>query len=152
MTLHPAQMLPFASLALGSAFALFMYPHSMTASLSAKSRNTIRRNAAILPAYSFVLGLLALLGWVAIAAGTKPIGLDGKPNAQLVIPQLFEDKFPSWSAGVAFAAIAIGGITAARVPDVMATGVHGVAVVAAVWEDPDPPRAAREIAELVHGT
>ena len=29
----------------------------------------------------FVLGLLALLGWVAIAAGTKPIGLDGKPNA-----------------------------------------------------------------------
>jgi thiamine-phosphate pyrophosphorylase len=47
-------------------------------------------------------------------------------------------------------AIAIGGITADRVRDVMATGAHGVAVVAAVWEDPDPPRAAREIAELVH--
>ena len=28
---------------------------------------------------------------MAIAAGTKPIGLDGKPNAQLVVPQLFED-------------------------------------------------------------
>jgi thiamine-phosphate pyrophosphorylase len=47
-------------------------------------------------------------------------------------------------------AIAIGGITAARVHDVMAAGAHGVAVVAAVWKDPDPPQAAREIAELVH--
>ena len=47
-------------------------------------------------------------------------------------------------------AIAIGGITADRVRDVMAAGAHGVAVVAAVWMDPDPPGAAREIAELVH--
>jgi len=47
-------------------------------------------------------------------------------------------------------AIAIGGITAARVREVMAAGAYGVAVVAAVWEDPDPPGAAREIAELVH--
>ena len=93
----------YATLALGSALALFMYPHSITATLSSRSRNTIRHNATILPAYSFVLGLLALLGWVAIAAGTKPIGLDGVVNAQLVIPQLFEDSFPGWFAGVAFA-------------------------------------------------
>jgi SSS family solute:Na+ symporter len=97
-----------------------MYPHSITASLSAKSRNTIRRNASILPAYSFVLGLLALLGWVAIAAGTKPIGLDGKPNAQLVVPQLFEDSFPSWFAGVAFAAIAIGALVPAAIMSIAA--------------------------------
>ncbi|MEO7059849.1 MAG: sodium:solute symporter, partial [Lapillicoccus sp.] len=110
----------YASLALGSAMALFMYPHSITAVLSSKSRNTIRRNAAILPAYSFVLGLLALLGWVAIAAGTKPIGLDGKPNAQLVIPQLFEDSFPAWFAGVAFAAIAIGALVPAAIMSIAA--------------------------------
>ncbi len=47
-------------------------------------------------------------------------------------------------------AIAIGGITAARVREVMAAGAHGVAVVAAVWKTADPPGAAREIAELVH--
>src|SRR3954451_3455047 len=110
----------YATLALGSAMALFMYPHSVTASLSSNSRNTIRRNAAILPAYSFVLGLLALLGWVAIAAGTKPIGLDGKPNAQLVIPQLFEDMFPSWFAGVAFAAVAIGALVPAAIMSIAA--------------------------------
>ncbi|SDO64617.1 solute:Na+ symporter, SSS family [Pedococcus dokdonensis] len=110
----------YATLALGSAMALFMYPHSITATLSSSSRNTIRRNASILPAYSFVLGLLALLGWVAIAAGTKPIGLDGKPNAQLVIPQLFEDTFPSWFAGVAFAAIAIGALVPAAIMSIAA--------------------------------
>lgn len=110
----------YATLAFGSAMALFMYPHSITATLSSQSRNTIRRNASILPAYSFVLGLLALLGWVAIAAGTKPIGLDGKPNAQLVIPQLFEDAFPSWFAGVAFAAIAIGALVPAAIMSIAA--------------------------------
>ncbi|MFL6176749.1 MAG: monocarboxylate uptake permease MctP [Ornithinibacter sp.] len=110
----------YATLGLGSALALFMYPHSITASLSASTRNTVRRNAAILPAYSFVLGLLALLGWVAIAAGTKPIGADGKPNAQLVIPQLFEDAFPSWFAGVAFAAIAIGALVPAAIMSIAA--------------------------------
>lgn len=110
----------YATLALGSALALFMYPHSITATLSSRSRNTIRRNATILPAYSFVLGLLALLGWVAIAAGTKPIGFDGKPNPQLVIPQLFEDSFPAWFAGVAFAAVAIGALVPAAIMSIAA--------------------------------
>jgi solute:Na+ symporter, SSS family len=110
----------YATLALGSALALFMYPHSVTATLSSDSRKTIRRNASILPAYSFVLGLLALLGWVAIAAGTKPVGVDGKPNPQLVIPQLFEDSFPSWFAGVAFAAVAIGALVPAAIMSIAA--------------------------------
>ncbi len=113
----------YATLAFGSALALFMYPHSITATLSSKSRNTIRRNSAILPAYSFVLGLLALLGWVAIAAGTKPIGLDGKVNPQLVVPQLFEDMFPPWFAGVAFAAIAIGALVPAAIMAISAANL-----------------------------
>jgi SSS family solute:Na+ symporter len=114
------QMWAYATLALGSAMALFMYPHSVTATLSSDSRKTIRRNASILPAYSFVLGLLALLGWVAIAAGTQPIGVDGKPNPQLVIPQLFEDSFASWFAGVAFAAVAIGALVPAAIMSIAA--------------------------------
>jgi SSS family solute:Na+ symporter len=64
--------------------------------------------------------LLALLGWVAIAAGTQPIGLDGEANPQLVIPQLFEDMFPSWFAGVAFAAIAIGALVPAAIMSIAA--------------------------------
>ncbi len=126
----------YGTLALGSALALFMYPHSITASLSAKNRNTIRKNASILPAYSFLLGLLALLGWVAIAAGTKPIGLDGKPNAQLVVPQLFEDMFPSWFAGIAFAAIAIGALVPAAIMSIAAANTFTRNIYKA-WIKPD---------------
>ncbi|MFM6847702.1 MAG: monocarboxylate uptake permease MctP [Terrabacter sp.] len=126
----------YGTLALGSALALFMYPHSITASLSAKNRNTIRKNASILPAYSFLLGLLALLGWVAIAAGTKPIGLDGKPNAQLVVPQLFQDMFPSWFAGVAFAAIAIGALVPAAIMSIAAANTFTRNIYKA-WLKPD---------------
>lgn len=92
----------YATLALGSALALFMYPHSITATLSSRSREVIRRNTTILPLYSLMLGLLALLGFMAIAAGVKV------DNGQLAIPQLFENMFPDWFAGVAFAAIGIG--------------------------------------------
>jgi solute:Na+ symporter, SSS family len=130
----------YATLALGSALALFMYPHSITATLSSRSRNTIRRNATILPAYSFVLGLLALLGWVAIAAGTKPIGLDGVPNAQLVIPQLFEDSFPAWFAGVAFAAVAIGALVPAAIMSIAASNTF-TRNVYREWIRPDPTQA-----------
>ena len=70
-----------------------------------------------------LLGLLALLGFVAIKAGTQPIGLDGKVNPQLVIPQLFEDLFPSWFAGVAFGAIAIGALVPAAIMSIAAANL-----------------------------
>ena len=50
----------------------------------------------------------------------SPVGGDGEPNAQLVIPQLFEDMFPSWFAGVAFAAIAIGALVPAAIMSIAA--------------------------------
>src|SRR5438045_334034 len=58
----------YATLALGSALALFLYPHAITGLLSAGSRNVIKRNAALLPAYSVALALLAALGYMAFAA------------------------------------------------------------------------------------
>ncbi len=119
----PAQHWAYASLALGSALALFMYPHCVTATLSSKDRSTGRRNAIILPAYSLLLGLLALLGYVAIKAGTVPMGLDGKINPQLVVPQLFEDQFPGWFAGVAFGAIAIGALVPAAIMSIAAANL-----------------------------
>ncbi|WP_308493445.1 monocarboxylate uptake permease MctP [Microbacterium terrisoli] len=111
------------TLALGSAMALFMYPHSITGVLATKSRNTIRRNAMILPLYSLMLGGLALLGYVAIKAGTQPIDVNGSINAQLVVPQLFIDAFPKWFAGVALAAIAIGALVPAAIMSIAASNL-----------------------------
>jgi solute:Na+ symporter, SSS family len=107
----------YASLALGSALALFMYPHSVTGVLSTRSRNVLRRNAALLPAYSLLLGLLALLGFVAFVAGVQV----DDPN--LAIPALFEQEFPSWFAGLAFAAIAIGALVPAAIMSIAASNL-----------------------------
>ncbi|OYV29657.1 MAG: sodium:solute symporter, partial [Thiomonas sp. 20-64-9] len=59
----------YPTLAFGSALALMLYPHATTAVLSAKGPNTLRRNWVFLPAYSFMLGLIALLGYMAYASG-----------------------------------------------------------------------------------
>ena len=109
----------YATLALGSALALFLYPHSMTGVLSASSGHVIRRNAALLPAYSFVLGLIALLGYMALAAGVsaKPEFAEGFKmyGANFSVPALFMDQFPSWFVGVAFAAVGIGALVPAAI-------------------------------------
>jgi SSS family solute:Na+ symporter len=59
----------YATLALGSALALYLYPHSLTGILSASDGQAIKRNAIFLPAYSLVLGVLALMGFMALALG-----------------------------------------------------------------------------------
>jgi solute:Na+ symporter, SSS family len=117
--------LQYATLALGSALALFLYPHSVTGVLSSSSRTTIRRNMAALPAYSFLLALLALLGYVAIAAGTKPLvnGSTGRPDLNTVVPNLFAGQFPAWFAGVAFAAIGIGALVPAAIMSIAAANL-----------------------------
>ncbi len=120
LLLAPGQFTAYATLALGSALALFMYPHSMTGVLSANSRDVIRRNAALLPAYSFVLGLLALFGYMAIAAGVKPVAPFG---AQWAVPGLFLAIFPSWFVGFAFAAIAIGALVPASIMSIAAANL-----------------------------
>ncbi|MEV6272129.1 monocarboxylate uptake permease MctP [Kribbella sp. NPDC051936] len=111
------------TLALGSAMALFMYPHSVTAVLSTKTRNVVRRNATLLPAYSLLLGLLALLGFMAIKANVNIKGLDGLANPQLAIPRLFDQEFPAWFAGIAFAAIAVGALVPAAIMSIAAANL-----------------------------
>ncbi|CAG7605000.1 monocarboxylate uptake permease MctP [Actinacidiphila bryophytorum] len=115
----PKAQWAYATLAMGSAMALFLYPHSVTAVLSSRSRDTIRRNTTILPLYSLMLGLLAMLGFMALAAGVGGKGY----NAQLAIPQLFENMFPSWFAGVAFAAIGIGALVPAAIMSIAAANL-----------------------------
>src|SRR5215211_4685452 len=111
--------LGYATLAFGSALALFLYPHSITGVLAAANRDVLKRNMSALPAYSLVLGLIALLGYMAIAAGVTPIGEDGNT----IVPVLFQEMFPSWFAGVAFAAIAIGALVPAAIMSIAAANL-----------------------------
>jgi solute:Na+ symporter, SSS family len=121
--LNSNNQLNYAMLALGSALALFLYPHSVTGVLASKNRNVIKRNMAALPAYSFVLGLIALLGFMAIAAGIKPITTKGKVDGNTVVPLLFDHMFPSWFAGVAYAAVGIGALVPAAIMSIAAANL-----------------------------
>ncbi|MBV9758181.1 MAG: sodium:solute symporter, partial [Alphaproteobacteria bacterium] len=117
----------YATLALGSAFALFLYPHAITGILSSSSARVIRRNAAILPAYSFVLGLLALVGFMALALGVDkaPEFAEGfrQYKANFAVPALILASFPNWFVGVAFAAIAIGALVPAAIMSIAAANL-----------------------------
>jgi len=118
----------YATLALGSAFALFLYPHCITGILSANSGHAIRRNAALLPGYSFLLGLLALVGFFAIAAGVGALpeyaaGFKAFGN-NFAVPALFLHSFPSWFVGIAFAAIGIGALVPAAIMSIAAANLY----------------------------
>jgi SSS family solute:Na+ symporter len=79
---------------------------------------------AALPAYSFLLGLIALLGFMAIAAGIKPVtGANGKPDGNTIIPALFDQMFPDWFAGVAYAAVGIGALVPAAIMSIAAANL-----------------------------
>jgi solute:Na+ symporter, SSS family len=118
----------YATLALGSALALFLYPHSITGILSASSGQAIRRNAALLPGYSFMLGLLALVGFFAIAAGVAGLPEFAAGFKQFgtnfSIPALFLHSFPAWFVGVAFAAIGIGALVPAAIMSIGAANLY----------------------------
>ena len=109
----------YATLALGSAMALFLYPHTMTGILSSAGPRVIKRNAVLLPAYSLLLGLLALLGFMAVAAGVQKLPQFSSGFAQykasFAVPALLLYSFPEWFAGVAFGAIAIGALVPAAI-------------------------------------
>jgi SSS family solute:Na+ symporter len=113
----PGSYSPYATLAFGSALALFMYPHNVTGVLAAKRRDTVRRNMAALPAYTLMLAFIALLGYMAYAKGVHV----SDPN--MALPRLFQVSFPDWFVGVSFAAIGIGALVPAGIMAISAANL-----------------------------
>lgn len=117
----------YATLALGSAMALFLYPHTTTGILSSSGPRVIRRNAALLPAYTIMLGLLALLGFMAVAAGVAAMpqfaGGFKHYGTSFAVPALVLNSFPSWFAGIAFGAIAIGALVPAAIMSIASANI-----------------------------
>ncbi|WP_297908389.1 monocarboxylate uptake permease MctP [Thiomonas sp.] len=117
----------YATLAFGSALALMLYPHASTAVLAAKGPNTLRRNWVWLPAYSLMLGLIAMLGYMAYAGGIEKLP-DLAPyfkqyGPQFAMPGLLLHYFPSWFVGVGFAAVAIGALVPAAIMSIAAANL-----------------------------
>ena len=76
----------------------------------------IRRNAILLPMYSVALGLIALLGYMALAAQVPAKGT-------AVVPALILQSFPEWFAGFCYAAIALGALVPAAIMSIGAANL-----------------------------
>jgi SSS family solute:Na+ symporter len=141
--LKQGQVLGYSTLAIGSAIALMLYPHTATAVLSAKSAKVVRRNAALLPAYSFVLGLIALLGYVALAAGVST------KDTSMAVPLLFLKMFPEWFAGFCLAAIAIGALVPAAIMSIAASNLFTRNLYGEFAGVPSTPKQESQMAKIV---
>ncbi|MEU4158679.1 sodium:solute symporter [Actinoplanes sp. NPDC026670] len=119
LLLAPESQLNYVTLALGSALALFLYPHTLTGVLASRNRGTLRRNLAVLPLYTLTLGVLMLVGFAAIYSGTEAVG----GNANTVVPQWFNENAPAWTAGMVFAAIGVGAMVPAAIMSIAAANL-----------------------------
>jgi SSS family solute:Na+ symporter len=113
----------FAALALGSAMALFVYPHIITGALASKGRGIIKRNMSLLPVYGVLLGLIALFGYMAVADPVAAAEVKKAGNTQLAVPYLFQHMFPSWFTGIAFGGIIIGALVPAAIMAIAAANL-----------------------------
>jgi SSS family solute:Na+ symporter len=145
----PAGEWAYATLALGSALALFVYPHATTGVFAAKRRDVIRRNAAMLPAYTLVLGLIALFGYLARAdpAVNADVKADGG-NPQLSVPLLFAHMFPSWFAGIGYSAILIGALVPAAVMSIAAANLFTRTIYKELFKPNATPAQETRVARL----
>src|SRR4051812_30394738 len=140
--------LGYATLALGSALALFLYPHSITGVLASSNRDVLKRNMSALPVYSLALGFIALLGFMAISAGTKPITTNGKPDSNTIVPELFQSQFPSWFTGIAFAAIGIGALVPAAIMSIAAANLFTRNIYKEFLKKDATPRQEATVAKI----
>ncbi len=141
--LPPKLYTAFSTLALGSAFALLLYPHAVTGSLGAKGGHIIQRNAALLPLYSLALTFIALLGYMAIAAGIHT------KDTSLVVPLLFIKTLPTWFAGFAFGAIAIGALVPAAIMAIAAANLFTRNIYREYFMKEDGPNREAHVAKIV---
>ena len=116
LMVSPTLSLGYTTLALGSALALFLYPHGVTGTLSAKDGRTIKRNASLLPLYNVLLLIVAILGIAAVTVqGVVFNGKGTNPVSSFAIPYLVKDMFPSAFTSFVYAAIVVGSVVPASI-------------------------------------
>lgn len=84
----------FVSTVLMTAFGFFMWPHYVGASFTAKTGDTLRRNAVIMPLYSIIMPLMFVVGFTAILV------LPGLANGDLAMLMIVRKTFPAWFLGI----------------------------------------------------
>ena len=117
----------YATMAIGSGIAVFLYPHATTALLSASSADTIRRNMVLLPIYAVVMGLMVTMGYMALASQVREMPEYAEYfqhyAVNFAIPAMLMHFFPSWMLGLAFSAIAISALVPSSIMSIAAANL-----------------------------
>lgn len=121
ITLPPTLVQGYMTLALGSALALYLYPHAVNGILSAQSAHKLRVSTSLLPLYGLGLAPLALLGIFAYSFPETLSFLTTNFPASCgcrgieVVPTLIINLLPGWLAGIALLGVFVGGLVPAAI-------------------------------------
>jgi len=84
----------YISTVLLASFGAYMWPHTFGASLTARSGNTLRRNAVVMPLYTLTLALIFFVGFAATMI------VPGLSNGDLALLIVVRKSFPAWFLGL----------------------------------------------------
>lgn len=84
----------YISTVLLTSLGFYMWPHAFGAAFTAKSADTLRRNAVIMPLYTLTLAFIFFAGFAAVLV------VPGLPNGDLALLTVVRRSFPPWFLGV----------------------------------------------------
>lgn len=114
-TLPAGEISAYFSLALGSSFALYLYPHAINGSLSSQDREKLKYSTSMLPIYGIGLAFISLFGILVYAVPSALSLLKATGNGALAVPALISYTMPNWFIGIAMTAIFVGGLVPASI-------------------------------------
>ena len=118
ITLSDSLVPGYVTLVLGSALALYLYPHAINGVLSSESAQKLRTSTALLPLYGVGLAIMALMGILVYAVPSAMNFLSHFPESSrgiLVVPSLILYTMPGWFSGIALLGIFVGGLVPAAI-------------------------------------
>jgi solute:Na+ symporter, SSS family len=77
-----------------SSLGFYMWPHAFGAAFTARSADTLRRNAVVMPLYTLSLAFIVFAGFTAVLV------VPGLSDGDLALLTLVRQSFPPWFLGV----------------------------------------------------
>ncbi|HEV3180541.1 MAG TPA: sodium:solute symporter family protein [Steroidobacteraceae bacterium] len=84
----------YVSTVLLTSLGFYMWPHAFAASFTAKSGDTLRRNAVVMPLYTLTLAFIFFAGFASVLV------LPGMSNGDLALLTVVRRSFPPWFLGI----------------------------------------------------
>ena len=84
----------YISTVLLTSLGFYMWPHAFAATFTAKSGDTLRRNAVVMPLYTLTLAFVFFAGFTAVMV------VPGLPDSNMSLLTIVRKTFPAWFLGV----------------------------------------------------